>query len=292
MVKKKKSGKGKYSSNERSEQHYGDYILRNKEKLIKKRKKKRLVNKLVLLFLVLVSVGVYVALKQEIFNIKSIVVTGNKIVKTEEIKMLANVRLGDNIFTLKDNQIKENVMINGYIKSVDIQRTFPDKITLSVEERNAFYFEKIGEVYYILDKECYVLEGKSNLSGLNLLEVKGLNFEGMTIGEKLKIEDIRKVSFLSELEGLIKRNTSELEIHEVNLMDMNNINLNIGSFNVKLGREDNLQDKLNKAINIYLEKNLENFSGYIDVGFEGNPVIYINERNEEEDTEKNGDDTN
>ncbi|MCM1992715.1 cell division protein FtsQ/DivIB [Oceanirhabdus seepicola] len=295
MVEKKKNGKSISSSKERNEQHYGEYLLKNKEKLIKKRKKKRLKNKLMLLFVLLVAIGIYISLKQEIFNLNSITVSGNKIVKTDEIKMLANVRIGDNIFMLKDKEIKGNILINGYIKSVTIKRKFPDEIILSVEERNAFYYEKIGDVFYILDKECYVLESKSNINSLNLLEVKGLDFEGMVIGEKLKQEDIRKESFLSELEGLVKINTSGHEIVEVDLSDMNNINLNIGKFNIRLGSEENLKEKLNKAINIYLEKDLENLSGYIEVGFEGNPVIYINETNEEtneESTEKKENDTN
>ncbi len=289
MVEKKKNGKSISGSKDRNEEHYGEYILKNKEKLIKKRKKKRIRNRLIVLFVLLVSIGIFVSLKQEIFNVKSITVSGNKIVKTDEIKMLANVRVGDNIFMLKDKDIKENILINGYVKSVTLKRKFPDKIIIRVEERNAFYFEKIGEVFYILDKECYVLESKNNINSLNLLEVKGLNFEGMIIGEKLKLEDMRKEIFLSELEGLVKANASGVEICEVDLSDMNNINLNIGKFNIRLGREENLKEKLNKAINIYLEKDLEILSGYIDVGFDGNPVIYIDKSDEESNAEKEND---
>jgi cell division protein FtsQ len=44
---------------------------------------------------------------------------------------------------------------------------------------------------------------------------------------------------------------------------------------IKLGTNDDLLKKLNRAINIITEKKLTTLEGYVDVSFTGNPVYHI-----------------
>lgn len=277
--KKSSSDKGKVRSKE-------DYISKKKEKLLKKKKRRKSIIRLMLFFIMIAAIGVYVALEQEIFNVESVKVEGNRIVKEEEIVLLSKVKNGDNIFSIKDSEIRSGVKGNGYIKEVAVSRNLPDEVVIKVREREGEYYQTFGESYFVIDSEGFVLEGRNNIDGMELFKVQGIDLENVIVGEIINDPDVRKIQFLQEFSELRENNTSGVELQTVDVTDMNHLTGYIGGFQIKLGDGTHLREKLNSAINIYSEKKLENESGYIDVGFQGNPVIYINKQVE---VEKNAD---
>ena len=68
-----------------------------------------------------------------------------------------------------------------------------------------------------------------------------------------------------------------ISINRIDFTDTLNIQLEINKLIIKLGDEENLEDKLNKVINILIEEaDYVNLEGYIDVSFDGNPVKLFN----------------
>lgn len=61
------------------------------------------------------------------------------------------------------------------------------------------------------------------------------------------------------------------------MQDLNNIQFYYKNILIKLGNSDELNNKLNKAFNIILQKEEVKSAkkGYVDVSFNGNPVVFI-----------------
>lgn len=256
----------------------GKYILENKNMLIEKRKKKRLIRRSIIAIIILIAILITLALKLPYFNISEVEITGNKVISVNQIEKLANIPVGSNIFYFNTEDIKNNIMRNPYILDVQVKRIFPKKIQVTVHERSAEFYLFNGSKYFIIDSEGIVLEKRVDIDDMNLVKLLGfLNFDKAKIGEVIPNIDERKIKLISEITELIHNNKSGINISTVNLGDMTELGVYINSMKIKLGTSEKLQYKLNRGLNIFAERNLENTKGYIDVSFEGNPVVFFEE---------------
>lgn len=242
--------------------------------LIRKRRKRRAVKRTVILITLLVSIVVILALKLDYFNIKNIKVTNNKVVNGDEIVNLSQISKGTNIFYINSNKIQTNLLNNPYIVKAEVKRRLPSTIEIIVKEREAVFYGASHEKFYIIDRNGIVLEGKDDISGMNLTRLEGFDFESAGIGKVIASNSQRKLDNIALITELISLNTSSVTITSVNLADDLNIKVNCGGINIRLGSSD-IKDKLNLALNIIMDNNLKDKKGYIDVSFEGNPVLSI-----------------
>lgn len=253
-------------------------ITRNQlnNELILKRRKKKAIKRAIFGILFLMAILITFFLKAPIFNINAIEVEGNKIISKEDIVERSKLQRGGNIFYINIKKYKNNIMTNPYILSVNIKRKFPDTIIFQVNERNAFFYGNVGDEYYIIDEETRLLEKRKDMDGLNLIKIEGLQFEGKSLGSTLYSEKDREKGMISEFAKIITRNISGVNITSIDLSDFLNIKVYHNNICIILGTGNDLQDKLNKAINIILSKpELSKSKGYIDVSFKGNPVVFI-----------------
>jgi cell division septal protein FtsQ len=128
------------------------------------------------------------------FKIKSVIVTGNSHYSSEQIKKVADVAIGANIFeinkkNIEDKLASELIWING----IFLKKIFPDKIEISITERKPYIRLVYGGKYYILDKEAVVLDeispDESSLYSGYLLVTNGIKFYP-EIGEKIAKKSI------------------------------------------------------------------------------------------------------
>jgi cell division protein FtsQ len=254
----------------------GALVATNNE-LIRKRRKKRAVRRAIVLTVLLIAILVTLCLKLSYFNVSSIKIINNSIVTSEEIANLAKVNMGTNIFYINISNIKTNVLKNPYIINVEVKRKFPNTITISVNERQAVFYSLQDNKYLIIDKNGIVLEEKEDIDSMNLTSLLGLNFQEARIGEPILTQDNRKINEIGVITELIALNSSGIEITSVDLSDGLNIKVNSRNISIKLG-SGNIKDKLNLALNIIENNQLKEQKGYIDVSFEGNPVVYIEKK--------------
>lgn len=246
---------------------------------IERRRKKKLKKKITVISIFVLAIFAFILVKAPTFNIKHIEVNNNNIVSSEEVLNYNNI-LNTNIFLLNTNSVKNDILLNPYIKGVKVQRKFPDKVEITVEERTVTFGVEDSSGSYVLNEELVIMEKRASLDGLNIPKVTGLNIENRFLGESI-IADNRRLSFLKEI-GSILNNNESIKISEINIADINKISLYSQGTEIILGNDEDITNKLTKALNILKSTELNFNGGYIDVSFNGNPVIYEGNSSTEE----------
>lgn len=224
-----------------------------------------------------ISALIVLAFKLPYFNIKNVEVQGNKAVSSKMITDISGIFKGNNIFYLNIQKARENILKISYVSNVSIDRKLPDKIIINITERNAHYFVKLDKSYLIIDNDGIILEKRNDLKGLKLTEIIGIKPDNRKIGESILTNSSRssQIEILNTFSDLIERNKSDFTISSIDLSDILDLKVYYGGMCVKLGTKENLESKLNKALNILSLNQLKNAKGYIDVSYDGNPVFFI-----------------
>jgi cell division protein FtsQ len=229
-----------------------------------------------------VSLLVTLCLKIEYFNVSEVLIKDNFIIGTEEILNLAKVETGKNIFYMNLKMVETNVEGNPYILKAKVKRVLPNKISISVEEREAVFYGQSDGRFFIIDNKGFVLEIRDNMDNMNLISLQGFDYNNSEIGKLLPVDDNRKLNLISEISDLLSINSSDIKITSVDLTSTLDLKVYAGNVCIKLGGIISLKDKLNLAVNTIVSGNLKNETGYVDVSFEGNPVVFIEKQEEEQ----------
>lgn len=256
----------------------GDYIIENREKLLYKRKNKKKMKRLILLVIIMISMLITLCLKLTYFNIATIEIIGNVNVSKNEINKSSNIILGNNIFYSRFNDNKKQIMKNPYILGVKIKKVLPNKVIIKVEERVAVFYGKVNNTYYILDNKGILLEKRSSIKDMNLVNLIGFDYAKCEVGNLIVAEDSRKINIANEITNLIneyRKTNSNINITMVDVSDVIDVKVFSGEMCIKLGTSQDLKNKFNKAINIISQPEYKGTRGYVDVSFKGNPVVFI-----------------
>ena len=122
----------------------------------KKRKKKRYLLKLSVLLLA--AAAVYAFLHTDLFMIKKIQVSENSHFTSQEIKNMAGLKTGVNLFEYDSSECRDRLLKNSFIKDAEIKRSLPETVTIKVTERQEAAVIKNGKNYIIIDQEGIVLQ--------------------------------------------------------------------------------------------------------------------------------------
>ncbi len=243
--------------------------------LILRRRKKKRVKKIFMLFILLISVCVTLCFKLPYFNIKTIQVTGNKNISSEKIVELSKIYKGNNIFYVNTNNSKTSILSNPYIYAVEINKKLPDSVKINVKEREAVFYNVIDKKYFVVDKNGIVLQKRDDIKDMKLVKLDGFDYAKCEIGKSLANDDKRKIDALTSLADVILNSKIAVGIVSIDVSNSIDIKAYYGDVYIKLGSADNIDKKINKALNILNRKELKGAKGYIDVSFDGNPVFFI-----------------
>jgi cell division protein FtsQ len=113
------------------------------------------------------------------FNLKEIVVTGEKRVKSEEIIKLSRVRIGGNILAMDLKRLAERIESQPWIETANVRRVLPRGLSIEVKEREPFailktdtlfFMDRGGKPFKELDKDDAA--GYPLLTGLSKVEIE------------------------------------------------------------------------------------------------------------------------
>lgn len=254
-------------------------IKKNTNELIRMRKRKKLIKKTIFWIVTSLIIIVILGLKLSYFNISEILVENNRLVATQDIENLSEINLGSNIFLLSKTDIRDKILANPYISDVKVHRKLPSMVVLEIAERTPQYYIYNDKEYVILDVSGYVLEITSTITDKKLVQLSGLD-PALAEPGSLISEDSRRLQQIEVFSDLIKRNISDTKITAIDLESGSEIKVYFNNIEVKTGNIEEMQEKLNKAINIINQQGLKNSKGYIDVSFDEAPVISIEEQEE------------
>ncbi len=135
-----------------------------------------------------------ITLRQEIiiskFNLKEINVKNNILLKDEDIQSLLISFYGKNLIFLRNNEVKEKLMMNSFIDSLHIRKKYPNTLELKIYEKKPIAILQDKRNKFYLSEKVDLIEFKKIESLKNLPYVFGKleNF-------KIFYNDLKKTNF-------------------------------------------------------------------------------------------------
>lgn len=238
--------------------------------------KRTMTTGLALIFVFMAGFCGYSLANSSLFDLTEVQVIGNTTVPMEQILEASGLRAGTNILKVSRREAAEGVQAIPFIKTVDIVRNFPSKMTITVTERTAKYLVYYGNRYLALDDELRCLYEASLAATANWpLPVIQLSSGAIMLDPGETTEDegmVAAAALLDQLDPFFMENI--LEINAPSEWDMSVINLD--GLRVYFGPPDNLPQKLQNYEELVIknaaECNAQKLE-YIDLRYDSYPVI-------------------
>lgn len=217
-------------------------------KVIKKRKKHKKNKKFkVLFYLIIFIIIIVVSLLFLPIPFGNLTVTGNDIIKTEDIFFEAEIKKPINIFQIRTSNVEKRLLNDIRIEEVDVSRQFPFTINIKVKERKPLVIVQGEFCYAILDKTGLVIETETSLKKANYPMITGKKWGNLLLGDTVSESDVLlALKFINSLsEDGVKL------FSEINIGNKDNIIAYTRSgIAVKLGNGKNIADQAKLAENM------------------------------------------
>jgi len=252
-------------------------MVKASNKFILRAQRRRLIRKLVMVSIVLIIGGIIFATKSDFFIIKKVAILGNPIISGEDVKERTEDLIGQNILFINKHNIINEAKKNPYVENIEISKAYPKQVNIKVYEKQGIYFVEKDGYKYVLDNESTLLETTDNVENRNLVNIIGINLKDVELGNKT-LDNGRMLEFLGIFYEIIKNNPTNYNINSIDVSDFTNIKVYVGNVEGRLGNDENIPDKMNKLLHIIENPDIGIVKGYVDVGFNGAPVYYKEER--------------
>lgn len=190
------------------------------EKQLKKRKRNSLILKIFVLLSLLVGTVTFMLLSP-VFNIKKVIVNGNKKITYNEIISLSDITLEENTFKYRLSQISENIKSQSYIESAKVTRKLPDEIIIEVIERKPRFVLELGNAYVYMSSQGYFLEISETKIELPTIVGYGTKIEDIQPGKRLINADLEKLETVLKIMKYANANKIAEKITQINIANKN-----------------------------------------------------------------------
>lgn len=214
-------------------------------KIMRRKKKIKKIIKWITLLLLIVG-GVIFALVSPIFNINEIQVINNNQISTSTIISLSQLQIGQNIFKFKSGQVRQDIKTNPYIESVKLQRKIPNKIEITIEERQKDYNVEFLNGYAYINKQGYILEISEQKLDLPVIQGVSTDQNEIVAGNRLNCEDLLKLQTVIQIMNICKNYGLQDKISSIDIKSKDNyiLFLEEDKKKINLGNESNLSNKM------------------------------------------------
>lgn len=210
----------------------------------KKQKEKMGASPVVLwIFVILLTVLLFLLLNSSLFNVSSISVIGAERFSQQDIINVSEITFDTNIFRVDEQKAKENIEQTPYLEVTDIRRTFPTGVEIVVRERTPRAQIATVNGYYIIDEKCIAL-GLNQIKDENIITVSGLPIAEPEFGKKIISTDENKVNALSRVLEALEKYSLDGKTQSVDITDENSVSIVYCGAKVKLGDAVTSADKL------------------------------------------------
>lgn len=227
-----------------------------------KRKKKKVLKVIKWLTLLgIVIAGIIYAMLSPIFNINNITVTGNSKISSETIISLSGLGIEQNIFNFRTSNVINSVKENAYIDKVEVKRKLPDRVEISVTERETTFMLTFGNAYAYINNQGYILEITNEKGNYPIITGYETATEQVIEGNRLVTNDLEKLNDVLKIMEATSSGDGELKskITKIDIKDKTNYILTLEKEKKKIefGDTTNLSTKI-LWINEFLDSEKEN----------------------------------
>jgi cell division protein FtsQ len=212
-----------------------------------------------------------------IWQLKEVIINGNKYFTEEKIINIAKLPSGENIFLIDPDEIKARFSNIIQIKELRVSRKLPNKIVIDIIERKPFAIAVIDNLTTLIDDEGFIISKQNLASSIYRLDiakypvVRGISRKNLEKGIQLFSNDRE---FMSSAINLMS-NFMDIGSIQIDLANKDDIVIYIEDIiKVKIGNTNDIERKI-KIVNVLLGKITGKWEkvSYIDVRVPDNPVI-------------------
>lgn len=204
-------------------------------------------------FLIVVSVfilaaAVYLCLTM-LFNVDRIVIVGNTLYEERDLIETSGIEKGDNLFEVDIAYAEDKLYsVYNYIEEVDVKRSFPNAVTVTITEAVPFSVIEEADGYTLVSVGGKVLERGLEEVPEGMLSVRGLSTVTNTEDNEKRMELMMKIVGTMNSLGMEDYVFLDLtDTLEITMIYDNRVKVN-------LGNELQLEYKLQFADSVILEK--------------------------------------
>lgn len=241
-------------------------LTKKQAQILRKKKKIKRIIKWTSLILIIIS-GIVFSLVSPIFNINEIEIINNVQISTETVISLSKLEEGQNLFRFSSNKIEKDIKTNPYIESVDVKRKIPNKVQITIKERERDYNVEFLNGYAYINSQGYILEISDQKLELPVIQGIETQQEEIVEGNRLNTNDLGKLETVIKIMNICKTYELDKKVSTINIEDKSNYILYIEEEKktIYLGDENNLSNKMlyiptvleenkGKEGNIYIDK--------------------------------------
>lgn len=272
-------------------------IEQKKKMMIKKRRKNRAKRRLLIFLFVAVCAAIMlVVFKAPFFDIAEVICEGNSALTEKEIFDIAQLNVGENIFSAGVQSAEERLEEHPQIAVADVQRVFPNKVKIKITEAVPVAYVEHEGVFLLADRQGWIiktLDGSENGAVEKLVRMQGFTVVNNEPGKRLSADGDTRAEKLYECLEILKKADMLNKITFIDFSDLSDLKLDYENrLFILLGSYDNIEYKVN-----FIKKVIsENISDYERSLFDyRTDRLYVRPRDEveseedttEQDTEEN-----
>ena len=238
---------------------------KKKKKVNKKSAKKSKILKWTIFITLFIAV-ILILVFSDLFNIKEIKVINNNKISSQEIINLSTLKTEENMFKTTNKRIKEGIKTNSYIENVKISKKINGTVILDVKERTATYIIELDNGYAYINNQGYILE--ISAIKLEVPSIKGISTENIVSGNRLNIEDLKKLDTVIQIMQTAENKQLSQLITVFDITDVSNyiLILETEKKTVHFGDNSKINEKMlwieygiqeNKDIEVLFVKNID-----------------------------------
>lgn len=233
-------------NNQKKIQEKKKKISKKQAQILKKKKKIKKIIKWTSLLVIIIS-GIVFSLVSPIFNIKEINVYNNEQISSETIISLSQLRIEQNIFKFNKKNVEKEIKTNPYIESVQIKRKIPNKIEITIEERQQKYNVQFLNGFAYINNQGYILEiSEQKTDGMPVIQGISTEIEQIVEGSRLNSTDLGKLETVIQIMNICKNYEIDTKISNIDITNKTNykIYMEEEKKTIFLGDESNLSNKM------------------------------------------------
>ena len=192
--------------------------------------------------------GNYFLMHSSFFELREVVIDGNKFVSDRELKDLMGIDEGENIFRLPSAEVARMGLSSKWVRSISVRKEFPHKLVIKLTEAVPTALLQVRKDVYFVDDRGVVLE-KLEDAPVTFLPVIVSNSarNPVTFGEAVKLAGVLKEKGIAAREKRIEITGVEKNPEDLTMsMDGMRVKVGSGKYEEKLRRFFELSGEIRK----------------------------------------------
>ena len=189
----------------------------------------------------------------DFFQITDMNIDGNRMASDEQITVLSKVDIHSNLLALNVTQVKSLLESHPWIAGAEITRKWPNRLLITVEEKNPVALLNRETGLFYLDKKGHIIAAASSSQELDFPVITGLEKFTFNSANAAQTPEI-----LQDVMGLLRlasRNNSilpEQNISEIHITENGDLLLYLleRAFPIYMGRDGNISTRYYRLVKV------------------------------------------